>query len=176
VSNSGKPGPFDFAAHKARNLDRWTRIGWDEVALFAGPNADRFRPAWEKGRDRLLEGRAAFALGFCWPALLFSFAWFFYRKMWLFGAMVLVLPVALSFILESRAGGSIGMTVAMAMLGKGLYAQHAVGRIGEIRERGGDDSAIARAGGVSIVGGAVGGAILALAAGLAFYPILAGGR
>ncbi|HEX9933219.1 MAG TPA: hypothetical protein VGB08_10295 [Allosphingosinicella sp.] len=173
---SDKLGAFDFAAHKARNLERWTTVGWDEIASFAGPNADRFRPAWEKSRARLFEGRGAMALGFCWPALLFSFAWFFYRKMWLFGGLLLVLPVLLAFIFETRAGGSIGMGVAMAMLGKGLYVQHAVGKIGEIREGGGGDAEIARAGGVSVAGGAVGGVILALALAALFYPVLTSGR
>src|SRR4028119_1054183 len=120
---SRTPGLFDFSGQKARNIERWSAIGWDEVASFIGPNAQRFERAWAGTREKMLTGRGGMTFGFCWPALLFGFAWFLYRRMWTMCAVLLVLPVALAFLIASP-GGSIGISVAIAMFAKSLYAQH----------------------------------------------------
>ena len=170
---SDRPGPFDFAGQKARNRARWTAIGWDEVAAFIGPNADRFEHAWTETRRKIVDGNGGFAVSFCWPALLFSFAWFFYRKLWILGGILLIAPAALA-LLDVNPGGSLGATVAMALFGKSIYVQHAVGRIGEVRERGGGDRELALAGGISTLGGVGGGLILALGVGALIYSIVEG--
>ncbi|MEA3017821.1 MAG: hypothetical protein QOI38_2543 [Sphingomonadales bacterium] len=170
---SDRPGPFDFAGHKARNRRLWQETGWDDLAAFIGLNAESFHGAWEATRAKNVEGRGGIAFGFCWPALLFGFAWFLYRKMWAFGLLLLVLPIALSFMFESP-GGQIGLGVAMAMFAKGLYVQHALSQIDKVRAGGGDEDAVRRAGGVSILGGAIGGAILAAGIASLVYLLLNG--
>jgi len=172
---SERPGLFDFAGQRARTTRLWEAASWDELALFIGPNADRFRGAFEGTRPKMLAGRGGVSFGFCWPALLFSFAWFFYRKMWAAGLALLVIPPALGFFIDSR-GGALGVMIAISLFAKSLYVQHAVWKIGAIREKGGGGEAIAAAGGVSIAGGAVGGLILASAAAATLYVILEGGR
>jgi hypothetical protein len=58
------------------------------------------------------------------------------------------------------------------MFARSLYAHHAVARIAAIRERGGDDAEIARAGGVSLAGGIAGGIVLAILAAAILYPLV----
>ncbi|HEX8655426.1 MAG TPA: DUF2628 domain-containing protein [Allosphingosinicella sp.] len=170
---SDRPGPFDFAGHKARSKRLWEETGWEELDLFIGPNADRFRSAWEATRAKTLDGRGGIALGFCWPAFLFGFAWFLYRKMWAFGLLLLIVPVALGFMFESP-GGSIGVAVAVSLFAKSMYVQHALPKIEDAR-RGGGDEAVRAAGGVSILGGAIGGTILAASAAATVYLFMTGG-
>lgn len=165
---SERPGPFDFAGQKARNRRLWEETSWNELAAFMEPNAESFHGAWEATRAKNVEGRGGIAFGFCWPALLFGFAWFLYRKMWAFGLLLLVLPVALSFMFESP-GGPIGLMVAMAMFGKSLYVQHALSRMDRAREGGG--AAVLAAGGVSIPGAVIGGAIIAASTAWVMYLI-----
>jgi hypothetical protein len=169
-----RPGPFDFAAHKARSLELWRGTSWEEIALFAGPNADRFHRAWEATRAKIESGRGGISFGFCLPALLFGFAWFLYRKMWTVGVMLLVVPVALAFLFDS-GGGSAGVAIAMSLFAKSLYVQHAVAKIGALRDAGAGDEAIAAAGGTSLAGGLVGGLILAAAYGSLIYLATTGG-
>ncbi|HEX8645151.1 MAG TPA: DUF2628 domain-containing protein [Allosphingosinicella sp.] len=168
-----RPGLFDFAAQKARSQGLWQRTSWDEIAAFIGPNADRFHSAWEATRAKFAGGRGGIAFGFCLPALLLGFAWFLYRRMWMFGAMLLVLPIALSYLLDSP-GGSIGLSIAMSLFGKSLYVQHAVAKIGALRDRGAGDDEIAAAGGTSLAGGLAGGLILAAGLGSLVYLVATG--
>jgi len=168
---SDAPGFFDFAGQKARNIERWSATGWDEVASFIGPNPHHFEAAWANTRKKILAGRGGMAVGFCWPAFPFAFAWFLYRRMWLMGAVLLIVPVALALLISSP-GGSIGISVAMAMFAKSLYAQHVVARIADVRAAGGDAGAVAEAGGISVLGGAIGALIIALGAAAFVYAIL----
>jgi len=170
---SDRPGPLDFAGQKARSRRLWEQTRWEDVAAFIGPRAERFHGAWEATRAKNVEGRGGIAFGFCWPALLFGFAWFLYRKLWAFGLMLLILPVALAWMLESPGGG-IGLTVAISLMGKSMYVQHALSRIDAIRADGGGEEALRAAGGVSLVGGAIGGAILAAGAASAIYLFMTG--
>jgi hypothetical protein len=172
---SERPGLFDFAGQRTRTKRLWEAITWDEVALFAGPNAGSFRGAFERTRPKMLAGHGGVSFGFCWPAFLFSFAWFFYRKMWAAGLALLLVPPALGYFIDSR-GGAIGVLVAISLFAKSLYVQHAVWKIGGVRERGGDDEAVAAHGGVSLAGGAVGGLILAAAGAAAVYLFMEGVR
>jgi hypothetical protein len=172
---SERPGLFDFAGQKARALDLWQRTSWDEIALFAGPRAESFHGAWEATRAKIASGRGGISFGFCLPALLFGFAWFFYRKMWTAGAMLLVLPAALAFLF-GNGGGSAGLAIAVSLFAKSLYVQHAVAKIGALRDAGAGDEAIEAAGGTSLPGGIVGGLILAAAYGSLAYLLATGGR
>jgi hypothetical protein len=171
---SERPGPFDFAGHKARSKRLWEETDWEELALFIGPNADSFRGAWEATRAKNLDGRGGIAFKFCWPAFLFGFAWFLYRKMWAFGLLLLIVPVALGFMFESP-GGSMGVAIAVSLFAKSMYVQHALPKIEEARAGGGGGEAVRAAGGVSILGGAIGGAILAASVAASVYLLMTGG-
>ena len=166
-----KPGLFDFAGQKARSRLLWQRASWDEIALFIGPNADRFHGAWEATRAKIERGRGGIAFGFCLPALLFGFAWFLYRKMWAMGLLLLVLPIALAFMFDSP-GGSIGTTVALALFAKSLYVHHALSKLDAARA--GGEAAQRAAGGVSLAGGLVGAAIFAAGAAWLVYLFRSG--
>jgi hypothetical protein len=55
----------------------WRESDWADVEAFLGPNAGRFRSAWEKTREKMTAERPEVAWTWCWPALFFGFAWFF---------------------------------------------------------------------------------------------------
>lgn len=158
---SERPGLFDFAANKARNVAAWSATDWDDVARFIGPNADRFRRSWEATRDKIAAKGGGMAFGFCWPCLLFSFAWFFYRRLWAAGLAILLVPIVFSLVFES-SGGMLGALIGISLFAKSAYVQHAVGKVARIRQAGGGDDEIVRAGGISVAGGAIGGLIMAL--------------
>lgn len=147
---------------RAEAAAMWAASGWADVAGFIGPNAHRFERVWAKLRGQSLEKGAGFAQSWCWPALLFGFAWFFYRKMWAVGAVLMVLPIVLGYFVSSN-GAAIGLAAASAGLAKSVYIQHATSRIAKIRSAGGGEADIAAAGGVSLAGGIIGGVLLALA-------------
>jgi hypothetical protein len=152
-------GLFDFKAQKANLATLFGQTDWTDIAWFIGPNAERFRPTWEKMKARIGDGRSAVIWGFSWPALFLGFAWFFYRKLWAAGLVVLVLPAAIGVLLDN-APGSLAAMIALAMYANSYYVQHAVRRIVRIKAEGGGEKEIAAAGGVSVAGAIVGGVLL----------------
>lgn len=160
-----KPGLFDFAGRKAYNLQRWNDVSWDELAAFIGPNAHRFQKTWEN-YSALLNGEKRALFSWCWPGFLFGFAWFFYRKQWLAGGVLLVIPIILAMLSSSTAGMS-GMAVAMGVVGKTIYLMTANQRIHKLREQRLSPTdyqrALKKEGGVSVLGGIIGGTIVLLA-------------
>lgn len=137
------------------------------------PNARRFERVWAKLRGQSMAKGAGFAQSWCWPALVFGFAWFFYRKLWAMGAVLLILPIVLGYFLSAH-GGAIGISAASTILAKNLYVQHAVTRIAKIRAAGGGAPEIAAAGGVSVAGGAIGGVLFALALAAVIWSVASG--
>ena len=89
---------MSIADRKAQVVELWSGVEWEDVAAFVGPNAEQFRGVWDKQKAMALAGRGGLALSLSWPALLFSFAWFFYRKMWLNGALLIIIPSVLTSI------------------------------------------------------------------------------
>lgn len=143
-----------------RTFRYWRESEWADVATYLGPNAAKFRPVWEKTRERFAAGKAGVAWSWSWPALLVSFAWFFYRRQWWIGLALLVTPVALSLMLDRPPTGTLGVALVIAAMGKWAVVIDAVERIGRQRDIGGT---VTPGGGVSRVGGLVGGIIYALA-------------
>lgn len=159
---SQKPGALDFAGNRAWTKAVWAASEWDDVAAYIGPTAERYRRSWETMRDKVASGGAPSVLGFHWTALFFGFAWYFSRKMWAIGLLLLIVPLALGTVIDST-GAFIGITIAGAIIARSLYLQQATSRIAEVKAAGGGSAEIAAAGGISTVGLAIGGAILALA-------------
>jgi hypothetical protein len=121
-----------------------------DVALFVARN-----------RSRLLAQYEAFSLGawpFCWPGLLAPQAWFLYRKMYLWAALVSAGPLLISYVpgLAYLDWGS----AFIGALGLKFYFAGAERTVARIRAAARDEdearALIARAGGVSWIGGAIG--------------------
>lgn len=133
----------------------------EDLKLFIGPNAGAFLKG-SSPRDRLGYGW----VGVCWAGFLFPVPWFLYRKMYLMAAFTTVFPLAIGLIFPSPAlSNTFVVAVSLAGgLGRRFYLQSARETIGEIRARSlGEEEAraeIARAGGVSWPGAAIGALIV----------------
>ena len=152
----------------------WGSVDWQDVATFIGPNAERFQKVFEKMRADALNRRPGICWSFSWAALLFSFAWFFARKQWLMGGLLLALPILASFFVPASALGGIG--VFIAVMAKWAYLQTAVPKIAKIVRANpagaARDAALVNAGGFSKTGAIVGGVLLiaAIAAAIVSVP------
>lgn len=134
-----------------------------DLTDFFGPNAEIYLATYDK--MRLASGTHRLApMTWSWPGFLVSYAWFFYRKMYIYGAMFLLVPLVLGMLFPTA---SVALYVCSAIMGKTLYVQIGLGRIlkadalglaGEERK-----SYLQRAGGVSVLAGAIGGLIFAAA-------------
>lgn len=162
-------------SNRRRLFRIWRESDWPEVATFLGPNAERFRSAYDKTRARMAAERPGVVWSWCWPALVFGFAWFLYRKQWAIGAILLLLPMAIGYFFDLPSGGTAAVAVAVAAMAKSLVVQDAVARIAKIKDIGGGEAEIARAGGVSAAGGLIGGAILALGVAVLGWTLLEAG-
>lgn len=157
-----------MAEQKERLKTIWADTPWEDVATFIGPNADRFQRVWEKQRAMIAEKGSGIAWGFCWPALFLSFVWFFARKQWLVGAILIILPLAIGYFLpSSTGGGSLGVAIVIAALGKSMYLQGSIAKIASIRETIPEGeartAALKAAGGINWPIGLISGAVLAFA-------------
>lgn len=126
-----------------------------DLTTFFGPRADRFLPLYEKMRARPLKKRGG-VMSWNWAALFFPFVWFFYRKQYLMGALVVLIPIVMGFVV---GGAGAGATAVFAMMANGLYVTTALGRIAKADTLGlaGEARAdyLRRAGGVSTVSGLI---------------------
>jgi hypothetical protein len=130
-----------------------------DLQAFVGPNLEKFLPlAASKG------GRRRFP--FCWPGFCFPPAWFMYRKMYGWAALVCALPIfatVMDFGVLQRP--MMGASSFIGLVGRFIYAARARGAVARVRAdasgRSEDDvrQTLARAGGVSTAGAVVGGAI-----------------
>jgi hypothetical protein len=157
---------------RERSARIWRESEWEEVAAYLGPNAERFRSAWEKTREKLVVSGAGVAWSWCWPALIFGFAWFLYRKQWAIGTVLLLVPIGFALFFD-RTPGLLGVMIVIAAVAKSTVVQDAVRKIAQIKEAGGGATEIAAAGGVSPVGGIVGGILFAIGAVSTLVDIIA---
>lgn len=95
---------------------------------YVGPNADRFMKVY-RGQTG---GKPA--LSFNWVVLLAALPWLFYRKLYLVGIAVLLVPIILVVIFPNLAGvGSIGVASALAVSANMIYVTFAIRRIGKLK-------------------------------------------
>ena len=138
-----------------------------DLEVFFGPRADTYVEIY----DRVKEKKRAL----CWPAFFLSFVWFFYRKMYLQGAVWLVLPIVLVMIMGAGAGGT-SMTIIYLLDGNREYVQYANSRLKNADRLGltGDERVnyLRRAGGVSWAAGTLAGIIYAGMAVIAIAALL----
>jgi hypothetical protein len=138
-----------------------TRIR-DDLATFFGPRADAFLATYEKMRAKTWTQRR-WPLTWSWPVFFLSFVWFFYRKMYGIGAVMIFAPFILAYLLGG-VGGSFA--IMFAMMAKPIYVQLALRRIIKADQQGltgaGRSDYLRRAGGVSLAAGIFAGIIFGL--------------
>tara|TARA_Y100000588_G_scaffold201336_2_gene214942 strand:- start:2 stop:697 length:696 start_codon:yes stop_codon:yes gene_type:complete len=114
---------------------------------------------------RMVEKRKLSLLTWSFPAFFFSFAWFFYRRMWVIGIVILALPEILGqFSTEMATGALFAIPFVSGVMGEGLYLNRAFRRIYRIDQSAETDEekhiSVEDAGGVSYVGAMLGGIML----------------
>jgi hypothetical protein len=129
-----------------------------DLANFFGPRAATYVAIYE-------DVGTEFGIRWSWPVFFFGFAWFFYRKMYLVGATVLMVPIVLAFSSSMAVAGVPVALVPVATLGNTIYAYAARRRIEKADKLGlvGDERKdyLQHAGGVSLAAGAVAGFVYA---------------
>jgi hypothetical protein len=122
----------------------------EDLALYAGPNGARLIAQYDAVR------RGAWP--FCWPGLIAPQAWFLYRKMYLWAALVSAGPLLIAYF-PGFAYFDWGASIVGA-LGLRFYFSGAEAAIARIRAGAADEdearALIARAGGVSRTGAVIG--------------------
>jgi hypothetical protein len=152
-------------ARKAAHLELLDDVDQARVranlTTFFGPRAETFLDIYETMRSGT-GGRRARPVTWSWPVFLGSFTWFFYRKMYAYGAMIVILPIVLGYLFGS-AGSALPFV--FAMWAKGWYVTYGLNRIVKADRLGLTGPArtdyLQRAGGVSLTAGIFAGLIYA---------------
>jgi hypothetical protein len=146
-----------------------------ELATFFGPDSDYFLETYEKMRNGP-KGPRLYARTWCWPAFLTTFVWCFYRKRYVEGAAIILVPILAKILFGFGAVGAVWGV--MATHAKPLYVLSGLRRIVKADELGlsGDERLdyLQRAGGVSLAGGAIGGFIYSGLLALVIFAAAAG--
>ena len=125
-----------------------------ELETFFGPNADVYLDTYDKMRST----EKGFVRAWSWPVFLGSFTWFFYRKMYGAGAIMIFVPMILRYLI---GGISVGSLIVFAMSAKSWYVHTAMARISKADQLGLKGNArtdyLQRAGGVSLTAGLLAG-------------------
>ena len=135
--------------------------------MFFGPNAAVYLRAYDRMRDGLVarpggRWRGLFLSGMSGPAFFVGPVWFFYRKLWVYGAVLTGVLVGLDFLPIGRL--SLPISLGIAVMAKPVYLQHAMATIERLRGPDGriDPGRLLAAGGVSRLAGWIGGSVYAL--------------
>ena len=134
-----------------------------DLVTFFGPDSDKYLQVYEK-----LIAKPD-SLSFNWPVFGLSFVWFFYRKMYLMGAVFVILPIVMGYVLPFGAQMS---GAVFAWFADRAYLWEAKRHIREASDLGltGDERSdyLRRAGGVSLRAGILAGLFYAGMGALAF--------
>ena len=129
-----------------------------DLTDFFGPRASAYLKTYGKMQER---GGKRPRWHWSWPVFFFSFVWYFYRKMYLVGAVWLLTPVVAGLLFGKLATAGVGY--GMASTAKWIYVRTGLSRIAKADELGllGEERSeyLHRAGGVSMVAGALAGFI-----------------
>jgi hypothetical protein len=146
-----------------------TRVRAD-LATFFGPRADVFLDTYEIMRSASSGGRRRSPRTWSWPVFFGSFTWLFYRKLYAYGAMTIIMPIVLGYLFGS-AGSAL--PILLAMWAKGWYVSSALNRIAKADKLGliGTERTdyLQQAGGVSLPAGIFAGLIYATLLALAIF-------
>lgn len=139
----------------------------EDLRTFFGPRADKFVAIYDEMQAR----NRPYVPTWNWTVFFTSFPWFFYRKMYVLGALLIFVPPLLGYLFG--IGGNAGLGVGLAVSGKSLYVHlamrrltkaDALGLVGEERE-----AYLRRAGGVSVTAGVLAGLLFAVFVTLAIF-------
>lgn len=132
----------------------------DLTTLF-GPRSDYYLKEYEDRRQRKEAGELHLRPSWNWWVFFGGFAWFFYRKLYVYGAALFILPIALNWLLGDFPDFGMGIIVCaganMAYVDWSLRRvakANALSLLGEARA-----DYLRRAGGVSKWAGAIAGVI-----------------
>ncbi len=132
----------------------------DLLELYFGPRAATYLATYDQlvANPRRLRGQ------WSWPAFLVSLPWLLYRKLWSAAAAVLVLPIALSYVIPSTHIFGTLVALSVAQYGRAYYVRSAIKQVRHINATTSDPAVVrdkvTRAGGVSVVGAILGGAVM----------------
>jgi hypothetical protein len=132
----------------------------EDLRTFFGPRADKYLAIYEKMRA----GNRSYAPGWNWVVFFTTFPWFFYRKMYIFGSLLIFLPALAGYLFGLT--GNAGLVGALSVSANSQYVQSGMRRLQKADELGliGErrQEYLRRAGGVSIVAGTLTGILFAL--------------
>jgi len=173
---------FSVLNHPAydRLLDQRDQSGMiEDLNHYFGPHAPVFLATYDKIRGRRGLNRML-PPTWSWQVLFTSYAWFYYRKLWL-SATVIALAMALTVVLPALPGNliSFGLTVLMCVYGKPWYLRAALNQIRLADQLGLQDGArrryLTRNGGVSPWAAALASIAMALMLVWSMWPTLMDG-
>jgi hypothetical protein len=98
-----------------------------DLAAFFGPHADAYLRVY----DDMQQGSKNWVMSWSWPGLFASIVWLFYRKLYLLGALCLVIPLAIALVFDLDAGSDIAVAVVIAVSAKAWYVSAGLRRIAE---------------------------------------------
>jgi hypothetical protein len=133
----------------------------EDLRIFFGPRADKYLAIYEKMRS----GNKTFVRAMNWTVFLTTFPWYFYRKMYITGALIIFLPPLASYLFGFT--GNVGIAVGLGSTANRQYVlsgmkrvqkADALGLAGEERQE-----YLRRAGGVSVLAGVLASLLLAVA-------------
>lgn len=145
----------------------------ERLRAFIGPNADRYldlKSSQQKWGFKKV----------CWTALLFPVAWLFYRKLYIEGIAILLIPIAIVILFPQLSNANFAISGAIAVMGTTYYLGRAETKINAITAAGlpreDEETLLRKAGGVSRAGAGFAMLIYAAAIALALMPLLAGAQ
>ena len=132
----------------------------DLFNAFAGPDSEKLLETYQ------LQAQGTHKSKFNWAVFFFPMPWFFYRKLYLYGVLTILLPMVLVLIFPAIANASFaGVAVALGLTANGLYVYHAKRKIAKLQELGlaPDDllDQVKKSGGTSMGAGVFSGVIYA---------------
>jgi hypothetical protein len=155
------------------------------LRLFCGPNAEKFlqylyeERDWNMVKAGVMKTPASiFFNRINFVALLFPVAWFFYRRMYLYGALIFLFPIVAGMLFPQFIKMlNFGVAIALAVIANQTYFYFARSRIARIEKRTdlsaqARDELIQKTGGVSIIGAILGAALTAAALSLIFLAVI----
>ncbi|MCR4377270.1 MAG: DUF2628 domain-containing protein [Rhodospirillales bacterium] len=145
----------------------------ERLCAFIGPNADRYlnlKFSPQKWGFKKI----------CWTAFLFPMAWLFYRKLYIEGIAILLIPIAIVILFPQLSNANFAISGVIAMMGTTYYLGRAEMKIKAISAVGlsaqEEEVLLRKAGGVSRVGAGFAMLIYAVAIAAALMPLLAGAQ
>jgi hypothetical protein len=147
-----------------------------DIETFFGPRAEIYLKVFDRTLENLRNGKNGSGFGFSLPAFVGGFVWFFYRRMYLYGAFALLAPIIAGLLIGGSGGTS--MAAVLGLMAKPIYMQWAIARVKKADALGlvgaEREDYLRRAGGVSIVAGVLAGilflALFAIFVLTTFYP------